>query len=143
MECIRNLLCDTRRSKQSILKEINCEHSLEGLMLKLKLWYFDHLMRTADSLEQTWSWENWGQQEKEVAEDKMDGWHHWLNGHEFKQTPGDSERQASLVCCNSWSCRESDTTWQLNNNKCNWSYPINYLISKKLYKCMLLWLFLS
>ena len=42
-----------RRSKQSILKEINPEYSLEGLMLKLKLQYFDHLMRRADSLEKT------------------------------------------------------------------------------------------
>ena len=43
-----------RRSNQSILKEISCEYSLEGLMLKLKLQYFGHLMRRADSLEKTW-----------------------------------------------------------------------------------------
>ena len=46
-------LKDTRRSNQSILKEINPEYSLKGLMLKLKLQYFDHLMRRADSLEKT------------------------------------------------------------------------------------------
>ena len=51
--CIWNLLCDTRRSNQSILKEINHEYSLEGLMLKLKLQYFGHLMRRAASLEKT------------------------------------------------------------------------------------------
>ena len=51
--CIWNLLCDTRRSNQSILKEINREYSLEGLMLKLKLQYFGHLMRRAASLEKT------------------------------------------------------------------------------------------
>ena len=54
--CWRRLLrvpWTTRRSNQSILKEISPEHSLEGLMLKLKLQYFDHLMRRADSLEKT------------------------------------------------------------------------------------------
>ena len=39
-----------------------------------------------------------------------DGWHHWLNGHEFEQTQGDSEGQGSLACCNAWACKESDTT---------------------------------
>ena len=47
----------------------------------------------------------------------MVGWHHWLNGHEFKQTPGDSEGQVRVVCCSPWGCKESDTTQQLNNNK--------------------------
>ena len=46
----------------------------------------------------------------------MVGWHHQLNGHEFEQTPGDSEGQGSLACCSSWSCKESDTTYRLNNN---------------------------
>ena len=44
---------------------------------------------------------DWRQEEKEVAEDEMVGWHHWLNGHEFQQTQGDSEVQGSLVCCSS------------------------------------------
>ena len=65
---------------------------------------------------------NWGQEEKGVTEDEMVGWHHWLNGHEFEQTQGDSERQGNLVCCSSWSHGESDTTWQLNNNN-NLSIP--------------------
>ena len=43
----------------------------------------------------------------------MDGWHHWLNGHKFEQTQGDSEGQGSLACCSSWDSRESDTTEQL------------------------------
>ena len=46
----------------------------------------------------------------------MVGWHHQLNGHEFEQTPGDSEGQGSLVCCSAWGCKESDTTDRLNNN---------------------------
>ena len=65
---------------------------------------------------------NWGQEEKGVTEDEMVGWHHWLSGHEFEQTQGDSERQGNLVCCSSWSHGESDTTWQLNNNN-NLSIP--------------------
>ena len=39
----------------------------------------------------------------------MVGWHHWLNGHEFEQTPGDTEGQGSLACCSSWGCKELDT----------------------------------
>ena len=45
------------------------------------------------------------QEEEGVTEDEMVGWHHWLNGHEFKQTPGDSGGQGSLVCCSSWGHR--------------------------------------
>jgi len=40
--------------------------------------------------------------EEEGAEDKMVGWHHHLNGHEFEQTPGDSEKQGSLAYCSPW-----------------------------------------
>ena len=43
-------------------------------------------------------------------------WHHRLNGPEFEQTPGGSEGEESLVCCSPWGHKESDTTWQLNNN---------------------------
>ena len=49
-----------------------------------------------------------------MNEDKMVGWHHWLNGHEFEQAPGDGEGQESLVCCIPWGCEESDMTEQLN-----------------------------
>ena len=59
-----------RRSNQSILKEISPEYSLEGLMLKLKLQYFGHLMRDPDA------GRDWGQEEKETTEDEMAGWHH-------------------------------------------------------------------
>ena len=50
------------------------------------------------------------QEEKEVAEDEMVGWHHWLNGHEFRQTQEDSEVQGSLACRSSWGCKQLDTT---------------------------------
>ena len=45
---------------------------------------------------------DWEQEEKGVIEDEMVGWYHWLNWHEFEKTPGDSERQGSLVCCSPW-----------------------------------------
>ena len=101
----------TRRSNQSLLKEINPEHSLEGLILKLKLQYFGHLMRRADSLgKDPVAGKDWEQEEKGATEDEMVGWHNRLNGHEFEQTLGDSERQGSLACCNPWGCKESDMT---------------------------------
>ena len=72
-----------RRSNQSILKEISPEYSIEGLMLKLKLQYFGHLMRRADSFERPWCWERLKAGEEGMTEDEMVGWHHGLNGHEF------------------------------------------------------------
>ena len=77
--CWRRLLrvpWTARRSTQSILKEISPEYSLEGLMLKLKLQYFGHLIRRADSLEKTDAGRDWGQEEKGTTEDEMAGWHH-------------------------------------------------------------------
>ena len=65
-----------RRSNQSILKEINPGISLEGMMLKLKLQYFGHLMQRVDSLEKTLMLGDWGQEEKGTTEDEMAGWHH-------------------------------------------------------------------
>ena len=52
---------------------------------------------------------DWGQEEKEVTEDKMVGWHHWVYGHEFKQTQ-DTEGQGNLACCSPWDYRELNTT---------------------------------
>ena len=65
-----------RRSNQSILKEISPGCSLEGLMLKLKLQYFGHLMQRVDSLEKTDAGRDWGQEEKGTTEDEMAGRHH-------------------------------------------------------------------
>ena len=59
---------------------------------------------------------DWRQEEKGVTEDEIFGWHHWLNGHEFEQTLGDSEGQGSLACCSPRGRKESDTTERLNNN---------------------------
>ena len=83
--CWRTLLrvpWTARRCNQSILKEISPGISLEGMMLKLKLQYFGHLMRRVDSLEKTDTGRDWGQEEKGMTEDEMAGWHHGLNGRE-------------------------------------------------------------
>ena len=89
-----------RRSNQSFLKEINLEYSLEGLMLKLKLQYFGHLMGKADSLEKTLMLgKTEGRRRKGcVTEDEMFRWHHRLNVHEFEQPPENSEGHISLAC---------------------------------------------
>ena len=63
---------------------------------------------------------NW-RQEKRTTEDKMVGWHHWFNGHEFEQSPGDCEGQGSLVCFSSWGRKESDTTERLIWSDLIWS----------------------
>ena len=74
----------TRRSSQSILKEISPGYSLEGLMLKLKLQYFSHLIRRADSFEETLMLgKNEGSRRRGRQRMRMVGWHHWLDGHEL------------------------------------------------------------
>ena len=65
---------------------------------------------------------DWRQEEKGMTEDEMAGWHHRLNGHEFERTPGVGDGQGGLVCCNSWGCKESDTTEQLN-----WTEAFSFL----------------
>ena len=75
---------DCKEIKPSILKEICPEYSLEGLMLKLKLQYFGHLMWRTDSLENSDAGKDWRQEEKGTTEDEIAGWHHRLDGHEFK-----------------------------------------------------------
>ena len=99
--CWRRLLrvpWTARRSNQSILKEISPGCSLEGLMLKLKLQYFGHLVQRAG--------EDWGQEEKERTENEMAGWHHQLNGHGFGWTPGVGDGQGGLACYGSWARKE-------------------------------------
>ena len=84
--CWRRLLrvpWTTRRSNQPILKEISPGCSLEGLMLKLKLQSFDHLMRRADSFEKTLMLGKIEGRRRKGQEDEIVGWHHWLDGHEF------------------------------------------------------------
>ena len=114
LRCWRRLLripWTARKSSQSILKEINPEYSLEGLMLKLKLQYFGHLIQKADSLEKTLMLGKIeGRRRREWQEDDMVGWHHQLNGHKSEQAPGAGDGQGSLVCYRPCGHQESDTT---------------------------------
>ena len=73
------------RSNKPILKEINPEYSLERLMLELKLQYFGHLMRRADTGKDPDAEKDCRQKEKGTREDEMTGWHHQLDGREFQQ----------------------------------------------------------
>ena len=115
--CWRRLLrvpWTAKRSNQSILKKISPGCSLEGLMLKLKLQYFGHLMQRVDSLEKTLMLGGIGGRRRRVRQDEMAGWHHRLYGHEFEWTLGVGDGQGGLACCDSWGRKESDTTEQLN-----------------------------
>ena len=107
-----------RRSNQSILKEISPRCSLERLILKLKLQYFGHLMRRADSLEKTLMLGGIGGRRR-GRQDEMVGWHHRLNGHRSEQTPGVGDGQGGLACCDSWGRKESERTEQLNSTQLN------------------------
>ena len=102
-------------SNQSILKEISPGCSLEGLMLKLKLQYFGHLMRRADSLEKTLMLGGIGSRRRR-GRPRM----RWLDGitdsmhMSLKWTPGVDDGQGGLACCDSWGCKELDMTEWLN-----------------------------
>ena len=104
-------LLDNKELNQSILKEISSEYSLEGLMLKLKLLYFGHLIQRADSLEKTLMI-------GKIESRKRMGWQRlrWLDSIidsvdvSLSKLLRDGEGWRSLACCNPWSCKDSDTT---------------------------------
>ena len=116
--CWRRLLrvpWTARRSKQFILKEISPGCSLEGLMLKLKLQYFGHLMGRTDSLEKSLMLGKIeGRKRRGQQENEMVVWHHPLYGHEFEQALGIGDGQGSLACYSPQGCEELDMTEQLN-----------------------------
>ena len=103
-----------RRSNQSILKEISLGISLEGMLLKLKLQYFGHLTRRVDSLEKPLMLGGIGGKRRR-GRPRM----RWLDGitdsmdMSLSETPGVGDGQEGLACCDSWGCKESDTTEQL------------------------------
>ena len=118
--CWRRLLrvpWTARRSNQSILKKISPGCSLEGMVLKVKLQYFGHIMWRVDSLEKTDAGKDGGQEEKGTTEDEMAGWYHRLDGREFEWTPGVGFGQGGLACCSSCGHKESDTTDWLNSTE--------------------------
>ena len=112
--CWRRLLrvpWTAKKYNQWILKEISPEYSLEGLMLKLKLQSFGHLMQRTDSFEKfsigkDWRWEAMG-----TTEDEMVGWHHQLDGHEFEQASGIGDGQGSLACWSPWGHKKTELNW--------------------------------
>ena len=98
-----------RRSNQCILKEISPEYSLEGLMLKVKLQYFGHLIgKDSDA------GKDGRQEEKGTTEDEIVGWHHQLKGHKYEQDLGVGDGLGILACCSSRGCKELDMTERLN-----------------------------
>ena len=120
--CCRRLLrvpWTARRSNQSILKEISLGISLEGMMLKLKLQYFVHLMRRVDSSEKNWCWEGLGT----GGEGDNRGWDGWMASRTRwmwpEWTPGVGYGQGGLECGDSWGRKESDTTEWLNWTELN------------------------
>ena len=147
MWCSRRLLrvpWTARRYNQSILKEINPDYSLEGLMLKLKLQSFgppnakNWLTGKDPDVGQ-----DWRQEEKGTTQDEVVGWHHCLSGHEFEQAPRVGDGQGSPACCSSQGHNESDMTEQLNwrKSRANPSslWPlVNGMSSPGLFPC--LWL---
>ena len=132
--CWRRLLrvpWTARRSNQSILKETSPGISLEGMMLKLKLQYFGHLMWRVDSLEKTLMLGEIGGRRRRGRQRMR--WHHWLNGHESGWTPVAGDGQGGLVCCNSWCRKESDTSEQLNWTECIFLFHYTILFTVFLY----------
>ena len=124
----KTLESPARRSNQSILKEINPEYLLEGLTLKLKLQYFDHLTWRAHSLEQTLILGNIeGRRRRGVTEDEMARWHRQLNGHEFEQTPEDGEGQGSLACYSPWGRRVRHNL--VTEQQCPWERKMLFWLS--------------
>ena len=116
--CWRRLLrvpSTTRRSNQSVLKEMSPKYSSEGLILKLKLQYLwppdvkNWLIRKDPDVGKDWRWE-----EKGITKDEIVEWHHRLNEHEFEQALGDGQGQGSLACFSPWDLKELDVTEKLN-----------------------------
>ena len=66
---------------------------------------------------------DWGQEEKGMTENEMAGWHHWLDGHESQWTLGVGDGQGGLACCDSWGCKELDTTERLIWSDLIWMGP--------------------
>ena len=122
------VLWTARRPNRAILKEINPEYSLEGLMLNLQ--YIGYLMQRADSLEKILMLgkiegrRRRGRQRMRC----LDGITNLLNGHEFEQTPADGEGQGSLVCCSPWGPND----WETDNNSSNYFHSI-YIVFTTIY----------
>ena len=110
----------------SEIKPVNYKGSqswifMAGLMLKLKLQYFGHLMRRTDPLEKTLMLGKTEVRRKRGWQGMRRGWHHRLNGYEFEQAPGVGDGQGGLACCSPGGCRALDTS---NWTELNWTMPL-------------------
>ena len=121
----------------------NPEYSLEGLMLKLKLQYFGHLIRRADIWKAPDAGKDWRWEEKGMTEDEMVGWHHQPNGHGFRWTPGVGDGQGGLACCNSLGRKESDTTERLNWTELNWLNDVHGCVEKDNYIHIVIYIYIG
>ena len=83
-------------------------------MLRLKLQYFGHFMKSWLIGKDPDAGRDWRQEKKGTTEDEMAGWHHRLDAHEFGYTLGVGDGQEAWVCCDSWGCKESDTSERPN-----------------------------
>ena len=99
-----------RKPNQSILREINLEYSLEGLMLKLKLQYWSSDANSWLIGKVSDAGKDRGQ-DKRASEDEMSRRHHQCNGHKLEQTSGDGERQGGLICCSPWGSQRVGRDW--------------------------------
>ena len=126
--CWRRILespLDCKEIKIVIQKELNSEYTLEGLMLKLKLQYFDHLMRRVDSLEETLMLGGIGGRRRR-GQQRM----RWLDSiinsmhMNFRWSPGVGDGKRGPVCCDSWGRKELDTTEPLNWTELKHRWPI-------------------
>ena len=110
--CWRRLLgvpWTARGSNESIVKEISPEYSLEGLMLKLKLLYFGHLLWRTDSFEKTLMLSKI-EGRRRRGQQRIRWWDGITDSMESEQAPGAGDGQLSSVCCSPWGCKELDTT---------------------------------
>ena len=123
--CFRTVVLEKTLESPLDCKEIQPVHPkgnqswifIEGLMLKLKLQYFGHLMWRTDSFEKTLMLGKIeGRRRRGLQRMRwlMVGWHHWHNGHGFGWTPGVDDGQGGLACCSSWGRKEWDMTERLN-----------------------------
>ena len=141
--CWRRLLrvpWPARRSNQPILKEISPGISLEGIDAKAEtpvLWppHVKSWLIGKDSD----AGRDWEQEEKGTTEDEMAGWHHWLDGHKSEWTPGVGNGHGGLVCCDSWGCKESDTTERLNWTEEYYNLNHNYIIMDTFFTGSIFW----
>ena len=123
--CWRRLLrvpWTVRRSNQSILKDINPEYSLEGLIGSSSSNTLATWCKEPTQWKRTWYWERLKAGGEVITEDEMIGWHHRLDGREFEWILADGDGQGGLACCNSWDHKELDTTERLNWTEENTEY---------------------